>query len=104
MLFLFKQTRGKGVKVRAMKLESYKVWMSFLLIFLFEAATGSSSLAQSLETHSGSRPPISESTAMLMFGISLVLLGGILHRRSKATHNRAVYRSSGQLSVRLNDR
>jgi hypothetical protein len=83
--------------------ESCRGFVSFLLIMLFEAAAGSPILAQSVGSHSGSRP-LSESTAMLMFGVSLMLIGGILHRRSKAANNRIVYRSSRQLSVRLNDR
>jgi len=87
-----------------MKRESYKGWTSFVLILLFEAAAASPSLAGSVEVHNASAAPLSESTAMLMFGVSLVLIGGILHRRAKAARNRAVYRSSRQLSIRLNDR
>jgi hypothetical protein len=87
-----------------MNLKSCNSWMSFVVVFLFEVATGSAGFAQGMDAHAASRAPLSESTAMLMFGISLMLIGGILHRRSKATHTRAVYRPSRQLSVRLNDR
>ena len=83
---------------------SYRGWMLLVLAVVSEAAMGSPSLAQTLETHAATRAPLSESTAMLMFGASLMLIGGILHRRAKATSNRALYRSSRQLSVRLNDR
>ena len=86
-----------------MRFESYKRWLLFVVIFLVEAATSSASVAQGVDVHAGSRP-LSESTAMLMFGVSLVLIGGILHRRNKASSNRVVYRPSRQLSVRLNDR
>jgi hypothetical protein len=86
-----------------MRLERYKGWLSFILVLLLEAAIVSPSLAQSVDVHIGSRP-FSESTSMLMFGVSLMLIGGVLHRRAKASHNRVAYRSSRQLSVRLNDR
>lgn len=88
-----------------MKLESCSGWISFLVVFLFEVMTGSAGFAaQGMDAHVASRAPLSESTAMLMFGISLMLIGGILHRRSKATQHRAMYRPSRQLSVGLNDR
>ena len=87
-----------------MKLVSCKGWISVVIALMWEAVMGSPSLAQTLEAHTATRAPLSESTAMLMFGVSLVLIGGILHRRAKTTRNRAMYRSSGQLSVRLNDR
>ena len=86
-----------------MRFERYKALSSFVLVLLLEAAIVSPSLAQSGNVHIGSRP-FSESTSMFMFGVSLILIGGILHRRAKAAHNRVVYRSSRQLSVRLNDR
>jgi hypothetical protein len=86
-----------------MRFESYRRWVLLVVILLLEAAAGSPSLAQGVDVHAGSRP-LSESTAMLMFGVSLVLIGVTLHRRNKASSNRVVYRPSRQLSVRLNDR
>jgi hypothetical protein len=73
-----------------MKLKICKEWFSIVVPFLFAAAVSSPSLAQSMDVHSMSAAPFSESTAMLMFGLILVVTGGILHRRGKAASNRPV--------------
>jgi hypothetical protein len=73
-----------------MKLKICREWISFVVLFLFAAAVSSPSLAQSMDVHSRSAAPFSESTAMLMFGLILVVTGGILHRRGKAANDRPV--------------
>jgi hypothetical protein len=73
-----------------MKLKMCREWILFVVPFLFAAAVSSPSLAQSMDVHSRSAAPLSESAAMLMFGLILVVTGGILHRRGKAASNRPV--------------
>jgi len=73
-----------------MNLKICREWISFVVLFLFAAAVSSPSLAQSMDVHPMSAAPFSESTAMLMFGLILVVTGGVLHRRGKAANNRPV--------------